>query len=67
MAAVIKIRRVGNSLGVILSKDVVASLGVSEGDESVRGQVPRRHQAHALRSRFRKGDRVDPRLHAASS
>jgi putative addiction module antidote len=33
MAAVVKIRKVGNSLGVILTKDVVESLGVAEGDE----------------------------------
>jgi len=33
MAAPVKVRRVGNSLGVILTKDVVESLGVAEGDE----------------------------------
>jgi putative addiction module antidote len=33
MAAVVKVRKVGNSLGVILTKDVVESLGVTEGDE----------------------------------
>ena len=33
MAAVVKVRKVGNSLGVILTKDVIDSLGVSEGDE----------------------------------
>lgn len=33
MAARIKVRRVGSSLGVILTKDVVESLGVAEGDE----------------------------------
>lgn len=33
MAAVVKVRRIGNSLGVILTKDVVDSLGVAEGDE----------------------------------
>ena len=33
MAAMVKVRKVGNSLGVILTKDVVESLGVSEGDE----------------------------------
>jgi len=32
MAAVVKVRKVGNSLGVILTKDVVESLGVAEGD-----------------------------------
>jgi putative addiction module antidote len=33
MAAVVKVRKVGNSLGVILTKDVIESLGVAEGDE----------------------------------
>lgn len=33
MAAIVKVRKVGNSLGVILTKDVVESLGVNEGDE----------------------------------
>ena len=32
MAAVVRVRKVGNSLGVILTKDVVDSLGVAEGD-----------------------------------
>lgn len=33
MATMVKVRKVGNSLGVILTKDVVESLGVAEGDE----------------------------------
>ena len=33
MAAPVKVRKVGNSLGVILTKDVVEALGVREGDE----------------------------------
>jgi putative addiction module antidote len=33
MAAPVRVRKVGNSLGVILTKDVVESLGVAEGDE----------------------------------
>ncbi len=33
MVAVVKVRKVGNSLGVLLTKDVVESLGVAEGDE----------------------------------
>jgi putative addiction module antidote len=33
MAAVVKVRKVGNSLGVILTRDVVESLGVAEGDQ----------------------------------
>jgi putative addiction module antidote len=33
MSAAVKVRRVGNSLGVILTKDVVEALGVAEGDD----------------------------------
>lgn len=40
MAAVVKGRKVGNSLGVILTKDVVESLGVAEGDELFAIRTP---------------------------
>lgn len=40
MAASVKVRRVGNSLGVILTKDVVESLGVAEGDELFAVRTP---------------------------
>ena len=40
MAAPVKVRRVGNSLGVILTKDVVDSLGVAEGDELFAIRTP---------------------------
>ncbi|MBW4051336.1 MAG: AbrB/MazE/SpoVT family DNA-binding domain-containing protein [Proteobacteria bacterium] len=40
MAAVVKVRKVGNSLGVILTKDVVESLGVAEGDELFATRTP---------------------------
>ena len=40
MAAPIKVRKVGNSLGVILTKDVVESLGVAEGDELFAVRTP---------------------------
>ena len=33
MAAVIKLRKIGNSLGVILPKEEIGHLHVSEGDE----------------------------------
>ena len=29
----VKVRKVGNSLGIVLSRDVIASLGVDNGDE----------------------------------
>ena len=40
MAAVVKVRKVGNSLGVILTKDVVDSLGVAEGDQLFAIRTP---------------------------
>ena len=40
MAAPVKVRKVGNSLGVILTKDVVESLGVAEGDELFAIRTP---------------------------
>lgn len=33
-------RKVGNSLGVILTKDVIESLGVTEGDELFAVRTP---------------------------
>ena len=40
MAAVVRVRKVGNSLGVILTKDVVTSLGVAEGDRLFAVRTP---------------------------
>ncbi len=40
MSAVVKVRKVGNSLGVILTKDVVESLGVAEGDDLFAIRTP---------------------------
>jgi putative addiction module antidote len=40
MAAVVKVRKVGNSLGVILTKDVVEALGVAEGDDLFAIRTP---------------------------
>ncbi|MGO9802316.1 MAG: AbrB/MazE/SpoVT family DNA-binding domain-containing protein [Steroidobacteraceae bacterium] len=40
MAAMLKVRKVGNSLGVILTKDVIESLGVAEGDELFAIRTP---------------------------
>lgn len=40
MAAPVKVRKVGNSLGVILTKDVVETLGVAEGDELFAIRTP---------------------------
>jgi putative addiction module antidote len=40
MSAVVKVRKVGNSLGVILAKDVIDALGVQEGDELFAVRTP---------------------------
>lgn len=40
MAVVVKVRKVGNLLGVILSREVVESLGVREGDELFAVKAP---------------------------
>lgn len=36
----LKIRRIGNSLGVILPKEVLAELGLAEGDEFLLTRSP---------------------------
>jgi len=36
----LKIRKIGNSTGVILPKDVLAELGVEEGDELTLTKTP---------------------------
>lgn len=36
----LKVRRIGNSLGVVLPKDVLAQLGVGEGDELIATAAP---------------------------
>ena len=38
----LKIRRIGNSLGVVLPKDVLVRLGVGEGDELILTDTPAR-------------------------
>jgi len=38
----LKIRKIGNSLGVVLPKDVLARLGVTEGDELIVSEAPAR-------------------------
>ncbi len=40
MATPLKARKVGNSLGVILAKDVIEALGVAEGDELFAVRTP---------------------------
>jgi len=40
MTNAVKVRKLGNSLGVILTKDVVESLGVAEGDTLYAVKTP---------------------------
>lgn len=40
MTNTVRVRRLGNSLGVILTKDVVESLGVAEGDTLYAVKTP---------------------------
>lgn len=40
MSSSLKVRKVGNSLGVILSKDVADTLGVAEGDQLYAVRTP---------------------------
>jgi len=38
----LKVRKIGNSLGVVLPKDLLAELGVGEGDELIVSNAPGR-------------------------
>jgi putative addiction module antidote len=40
MGIPVKVRKVGNSLGVILTRDVIEALGVAEGDELFAIRTP---------------------------
>lgn len=36
----LKVRKIGNSLGVVLPRDVLAQLGAGEGDELIAATAP---------------------------
>ena len=38
----LKVRKIGNSLGVVLPKETLAQLGVGEGDELIVSESPNR-------------------------
>ena len=40
MARSLKVRRLGNSLGIILNRDVLDALGVAEGDQLFAVRTP---------------------------
>jgi putative addiction module antidote len=40
MTATVRVRKVGNSLGILLTKDVIEVLGVTEGDQLFAVRTP---------------------------
>ena len=40
MSATVRVRKVGNSLGILLTKDVIEVLGVAEGDQLFAIRTP---------------------------
>jgi putative addiction module antidote len=40
MTATVRVRKVGNSLGILLTKDVIEVLGVTEGDQLFAIRTP---------------------------
>ena len=52
--AKLKVRQVGNSLGVILPKEVAARLGVAEGDELTYSETPQGYEVTAYDPQFEK-------------
>jgi putative addiction module antidote len=40
MTATVRVRKVGNSLGILLTKDVIEVLGVTEGDQLYAVRTP---------------------------
>lgn len=40
MSATVRVRKVGNSLGILLTKDVIEALGVAEGDQLFAVRTP---------------------------
>lgn len=40
MSATVRVRKVGNSLGILLTKDVIEVLGVAEGDQLFAVRTP---------------------------
>jgi putative addiction module antidote len=40
MTAAVRVRKVGNSLGILLTKDVIEVLGVAEGDQLFAVRTP---------------------------
>ena len=40
MTATVRVRKVGNSLGILLTKDIIEILGVTEGDQLFAVRTP---------------------------
>jgi len=50
----LKIRKIGNSAGVVLPKDVLAELGVEEGDELILTKAPDGFKITSQETKFEK-------------
>jgi len=58
----LKVRKVGNSLGVVLSRDVVARLGVANGDDLFLIQTQGGYQITPYDPKFAKQVSVAERI-----
>jgi putative addiction module antidote len=54
----LKVRQIGNSLGVVLPKEVLARLGANEGDEIVVTKTPTGIQLHRKDAEFERHMRL---------
>lgn len=61
---VLKIRQIGNSLGVVLPKDVLARLGAAEGDEILITETETGLQLHRKDSEFEEHMRAVEKIMA---
>lgn len=50
----LKLRKIGNSVGVILPKEVLADLGVSDGDQLFLTRTPEGYQLRPTNPAFEK-------------
>lgn len=65
----LKVRKIGNSLGVVLPKDVLAKLGAGEGDELSVSDAPEgvtlKHEDRAFQEQIEAARRAMKRYHNA--
>lgn len=63
-AGVLKLRRIGNSLGVVLPKDVLAQLRADEGDDILVTPTPTGLQLHRKDDEFEEHMRLVEKIMA---